>query len=426
MNKQSLLIRNCLISDPMSSFFGKTQDVLVHNGKIEAIGNDLKNDKESIELDANGSEVIPGGFDFQVNCGEPGNEIKETFETLSNSAIYGGITGMLIMPSSSPNTDNRGQLEYRKRKAKEYNAQFEFAGNITKSGNGKELTEMYDMFKGGAVAFTDNKQLSDNSLINNLAMQYSQVSGGILMFHPEDSGLRMGGMMHEGPTSVSLGIKGSPSLAEHIFVSRLISIAEYNDVKIHISGISCKESVSLIKEAKKKGLRISCSVYVQNLIFIDEDLKEFESIYKVWPPLRERADRKVLIEAVIDGSIDVICSDHSPETIEFKDVEFAYAAYGMAGTQTLLQAALTALKDLETGVIVERLCHNPRRLLGLDLVKIEIGEKADFVLLNRKESTEIKKEDLFSPSMNNPFINKTLQGKIIGTYVNNQWFSRYN
>lgn len=426
MNKQSLLIRNCLISDPMSSFLGKTQDVLVINGKIEAIGTDLKIENESIELDAKGNEIIPGGFDFQVNCGEPGNETKETFETLSKSAIYGGITGMLIMPSSRPNTDNRGQIEYRKRKAKEYNAQFEFAGNITKSGDGKELAEMFDMFEGGAVAFTDNKQLSDNSLINNLAMQYSQVSGGILMFHPEDSGLRMGGMMHEGPTSVSLGIKGSPSLAEHIFVSRLISIAEYNAVKIHISGISCKESVALIREAKKKNIDISCSVYVQNLIFLDEDLKEFESIYKVWPPFRERADREALKEAVIDGSIDVICSDHSPETIEFKDVEFAYAAYGMAGTQTLLLATLTALSDLETGVIIERLCHNPRKLLGLDLVRIEVGENAEFVLLDRNASTEIKKEYLYSPSINSPFINKTLQGKIIGTYANNQWFSRYN
>ena len=425
MKTPDLIIRDCVIADPTSSFNGKVCDVRIIDGVIDTIKDSHIEASSIREISAKGFEMIPGVFDFQVNCGEPGEEVKETFETLSNSGVYGGVTGMLVMPSASPATDNRGQIEYRKRKSEDLPVTFMFAGNITNEGKGKQLTEMKDLRLGGAVAFSDNKLPADNSLVIHLAMQYSKITGGTLLFHPEDSTLRMSGIMHEGAISVQLGMKEQPSLAEGISVTKLISLAEYNSLHIHISGVSTKGSIELIKQAKAKNIDISCSVYAQNLFFCDEDLLHFNSVFKVWPPLRGKEDRAALIEGVKMGIIDIVCSDHRPETVEFKEVEFDYAAFGMSGTQTLLQAVLSSLGDLSTEKIVSLICFNPRKVLDLEINPILEGAKADFVLIDRNKRVVIDKNDLYSLSVNNPFVDRKLNGEILGTYTNSQWFSRY-
>lgn len=425
MKTPDLIIRDCIIADPTSSYFGRVCDVKIKDGILEKIQDSKIESDSAKELSAKGFEMIPGVFDFQVNCGEPGEEVKETFETLYKSGVYGGVTGMLVMPSKSPASDNRGQIEFRKRNSENLPLAFEFAGNITLNGKGKQLAEMSDMRQGGALAFSDNKLPADNSLVMHLAMQYNKITGGVLLFHPEDSTLRMSGVMHEGDISVQLGMKGQPALAEEISVNKLISLAQYNQVSIHISGISSKGSVELIKQAKAKNIEITCSAYVQNLFFCDDDLLNFDSHYKVWPPLRGKEDQAALIEGVKTGIIDIVCSDHTPETEEFKEVEFDYAAFGMSGTQTLLQAVLTTLSDLSTEKIVNLLCFKPRKILGIKTNPLVEGQKADFTLLNRDNLIVIKKNELHSLSVNNPYIDRKLNGEILGTYTKSHWFSRY-
>lgn len=420
----NLLIKNVRIVDSKSKFNNQRADVFIKNGVYERISTDIHANENVITIYGDNLTLIPGLFDFQVSCGEPGEEENETFETLSAAALNGGISGMLVMPSEHPHTENRGQIEFKQQLCRHLAPDFRFAGFISREGKGKTISEMHDMRNGGALAFTDNKLPSDNSLMIHLAMQYNSIAGGLLLFHAEDSGLRMGGMMHESKVSVQLGIKGTPSIAEETAVNKLLALAEYHHHPIHISGVSCKGSIDLISKAKKSGISVTCSTFIQNLHFCDEDLGGFDSVFKVWPPLRGTADRQALTDAVLDGTIDVLCSDHHALAEEKKELEFAYASYGMAGTETLLQAAVTILGHENLPLITQSMCHTPRTLLGLDVYPIVEGGKADFVLLDPTIEVVIKPNELKSKGVNNPFANKTLMGEILGTYTSAGWFSR--
>jgi dihydroorotase len=419
---EDLYIKNVLIADSASEFCGERRDILIKDGHY--LIDERPDLKELREIDGSALVLLPGVFDFQVNCGEPGHEDNETFKSLSDAAINGGVTGMLVMPSDTPPSDNRGQIEFKQRLSAGLSTDFRFAGYISQKGEGKNLAELHDMHLGGAVAFTDNKLATDHSLLVHLSIQYNAISGGLLMFHPEDSGLRLGGVIHESAVSVALGMKGAPSIAEETAVNKLLTLAEYHGRPLHISGISSRNSVRMIEAAKLKGIPVSCSVYVQNLFFCDEDLLGFDSVYKVWPPLRGKEDREALIDAVKSGIIDIVCSDHTPSCIEKKEVEFAYAAYGMAGTETLLQALLTVLGSENINLISSVICHNPRKMLQLGTFEVKKNGKADFVLINTIESELITKDKLKSQGVNNPFEGRMLLGKIAGTYTNGRWFQR--
>ena len=420
----NLLIKKVRIADSESKFNNQRTDVVIENGIYSRIGKDLQIEEDLLVIDGENLTLLPGVFDFQVNCGEPGEEENETFETLSAAALNGGVTGLLVMPSSVPSTDNRGQLEFKNKLCKQLAPDFRFAGFITRKGEGKTLSELHDMRNGGALAFTDNKLPSDHSLLIHLAIQYNSISGGLLLFHAEDSGLSMGGIMHESEISVRLGMKGAPSLAEETAVNKLLALAEYHNHPIFISGVSCEGSVNQIKKAKKSGIPVSCSAYIQNLYFCDEDLLDFDSVFKVWPPLRSKNDRQALIEASIDGTIDVLCSDHTPLNEEKKELEFAYASYGMAGTETLLQAGLSVLGEANLSRLVNLMCHMPRQLLGLNTCPVHEGGTADFVLVDTQAETTLLKEELKSKGVNNPYKGKSLKGKILGTYTSANWFLR--
>lgn len=425
MNQTSgMLIRNVIVGDPESEFFNQQVDIRISNGQFTSIGEHLPGNEGDLELNAGNALILPGIFDFQVNCGEPGEEENESFESLAAAALNGGVTGALIMPSAHPATDNRGQIEYKQKIASAFAPGFRFAGYISQKGEGKILTELRDMYSGGALAFTDNKLPADHSLMLHLSMQYNGISGGLLMFHPEDSGLRMGGVMHESEVSVQLGMKGTPSLAEETAVNKLIGLARYHGHPIHIAGISCEGSVNQIEEAKTAGIPVTCSTYAHHLIFCDEDLSGFDSVYKVWPPLRGKTDRDALVKGVLDGTIDVVSSDHSPFTIEKKDVEFAYASYGAAGIETLLQAGLTALGAEQIPTLVRVMSKTPRELLGLKKQTVSSGETADFVLIDPAGESKITRHSLMSLGVNNPFEGHSLKGKILGTYTKSAWFQR--
>jgi len=218
------LIKQVLIKDPESPFNNQVCDILIENGLISGIASQIESAFSTI-IEAKGLSISPGAFDLQVQCGVPGDEEKETFDSLSKLGIHGGTTGMLVMPANHPPSDNRGQLEYRAKLGKEYPVDFQFAGFLSKKGEGKQLSELVDMAQGGAIAFTDDKLPTDYSILLHLAMQYASLSGGVLMFHPEDSSLRLGGQVHEGERSMSLGLKGSPAIAEEIGLARIIALA---------------------------------------------------------------------------------------------------------------------------------------------------------------------------------------------------------
>jgi dihydroorotase len=423
-NSSHIIFKNCRVTDPLSDFNETRCDIEVIEGVIFRVSKDSLASENAEIIDLLNARVSPGIFDLKVNCGEPGLEEIETFESLTKAGLAGGVTGMLVMPANTPPTDNRGQIEYRRKLAQSYPIDYQLAGKISKDGQGKQLSELYDMHLAGAIAFTDDKSLDNNDMLLHLSMQYQQLSKGLLMFQADDVGLRLGGVMHEGEISVQLGMKGTSDIVEEIGLSRLLALAKYHSTPIHISGISSGRSLEQIVKARNEGLNITCSVYVHHLLLCDEDLRGFDSNFKVWPPLRSKADRDALIKAVKSGVIDVVCSDHRPETIEHKEVEFDYAAYGVSGTETLWNAALTAIpEDSQLAILVNALCHNPRRILGMPEYSINPGKTANFMVYNSEEESIIDKKNLKSLGKNNAFLGKTLKAKFKGTYTEGAWFA---
>ncbi len=421
-NAVSQIFRNLKVVDPHSPFHQKTIDLLIKDGKIEKAGNGIT-DENAVENDFSGYSVSPGIFDMQVSSGEPGYEEKESVSSLNDAALSGGITDVLLMPGLSPVTENRGQVEYLRKLYDGTTVAAHIAGALSMGMEGKELAGMIDMRSGGAVAFTDDKSPVSNPVLLHLALQYSKTSGGLVMVHCEDAKMSLAGKVNEGEMSVMLGMKGAPSISEELGVMRNIALAEYHDARIHLSGISTKGSVNLIREAKAKGLKISCSVYAHQLYFNETELAGFDSFFKVWPPLRKKSDQEALIEGIADRTIDVICSDHRPENQEHKQVEFEYAAFGMSGLETLFSATLKACDGkVATEKLIETLCYAPRNLLGLETPTILEGNAASFFIYNPEEEYTFTDEMIRSKSANNPFPGRQLQGRIAGTFTAAKWF----
>ena len=408
------LFKNLRLVDSRNSLNGQICDIEVRDGIIFRIGKALSADNVEI-IDFENSCISPGLFDMQVTCGEPGEEEKETFDSLEKAAISGGITGLLLMPSSHPVCDNRSQVEFILRNCQTRKTEVFASGSISVGTKGVQLAEMADMKAAGALAFTDDKSPIDNSVLVHLAMQYNQITGGLLLFHAEDSMMSLGGKINEGLINVQLGLKGAPAIAEELGVVRLLTLARYHNARIH-------NAIAHIRKAKQEGLQVTCSTYAHHLFFNDEVLLQFDSRFKVWPPLRSEKDRAALIDAVCDGTIDVIASDHRPQTIENKDVEFDYAKFGSIGLESLWSAAVSSIPSTEIALLIERMSHSPRKLLGLDEIKISEGEKANFFVYNLNETFTFGKEHIRSKSSNSAFLNQSLKGKIKGTYSESTWF----
>jgi dihydroorotase len=416
MNKDTLLLQNLRIIDPESPFHQKVSDVMISEGLIIAIGNNLKPGTESKIIDFKGSNVSPGIFDLQVRSGEPGFEEKETLSGLSQAALAGGVTDVLLMPSLNPVTDHRGQVEYLRKISAEFPVGIYIAGALSSGMKGQDLAELYDMRQGGAVAFTDDKSPVENTVLLHLALQYAKVSGGLIMVHGEDPGMRLGGMVHEGESATRIGMKGTPGISEELGVMRCLTLARYHDAPIHFSGISTRGSVALIRDAKKSGSRVSCSVYAHHLYFTDNELQGFDSNFKVWPPLRTEDDRQALLEGLSDHTIDIICSDHRPENRENKEVEFDFAAYGMRGVETLFAAAYKVLTGDLTDLLIQKMVYAPRKILGIPVPVIAEGNEARFFVY-RDEPYRFNREMIPGVSLNNPFLGRELRGIIQGTYT---------
>ncbi len=414
----NLLITGVTIADPNSQFNQKTCDVRVEQGKITAIGNNLKPANKEEVFDGTGAILSPGFFDLNCSIGDPGFETKEDIETATRAAMSGGFTGLAVLPHTKPVVHSKGEVAYIINKAKGNLVDVLPVGAVSHDLEGKELAEMYDMQQSGAVAFSDgSKPITDDGFMSR-ALQYVKGFNGLMMVHPENKSIAGKSQINESKTSVLLGMKGVPALAEEMHISRDIFLATYHDAPLHISNITTAGSVALIKRAKKDGVKISCDVAAHYLVFTEELLNDFDSNYKVKPPLRGKSDTKALLNGLKDGTIDAVCSQHRPQEIEFKAVEFEIASYGIIALQTVLPLLIKA--GLDAGQIAEKLSINPRKLLNLPVPVIAENAEANFTVYHPAKEWEYNTTNNQSKSANSPLLNKKLTGKVQLVYNNKQ------
>jgi dihydroorotase len=424
----NLLIKSAKIIDSNSKYHNKIMDVFIKDGKIEKIAKSIKSCKESlakgteIEYSANNLHLSPGWFDLHANFSEPGNEQKETLESGSKAAIKGGFTGIMIMPNTTPSLDNKGMIKFIQNATTGNIVDILPAGNLTKKQEGNDIVEMHDMSKAGCLAFTDDKQSIKRNEVLKIAMLYAKDCNALIMNYPNENSIANDGYMHEGAVSTQLGLKGIPALAEEMMVDRDISICEYTNGRFHLSYLSTKGSVEKIKKAKSKGLNITADVALHNLFLTDEAINNFDTRYKVMPPLRTKKDNKALIKALKEGTIDVITTDHSPQDDEHKRVEFDNAADGIIGLESafgLLGKYL--LPQLGLSQLIEKIAINPRKILGINEATLTEGNIANITLFNPDMEWEFTKKDIKSKSNNTPFIGEKLKGKALAIFNNGKF-----
>ncbi len=422
----NVLIKSAKIVDKLSKLNGKIVDILIQNGSIKQIGKGISAQKNCTEINAKNLHVSAGWFDMRANFCDPGNEYKEDLTTGLEAAAKGGFTGVLVMPDTQPVNDGKSGIEYVLNNTKNNLVDALPAGSLSHNCEGKEIAELYDMHSAGAVAFTDNKKSVGSVGLLNRALLYSQSFNGLIMNFPSSGELSKGGQINEGAISTQLGLKGIPSLAEELIVSRDIFLAEYCNARIHLTNISTKQSVKLIKDAKKKGLNITADVNSYHLLLNEDELIGFDTNFKVNPPLRTKEDSKALIAGLKDGTIDAICSDHTPEDIEEKQCEFDHAAFGMVNLQTSFALANMATSNkLELGDLISKLTTNPRKILGLENPSIAEGEIANLTVFNPTQEWTLEKEQVVSKSYNTPLLGKTLTGAVLAV-INNNTIKRFD
>ncbi|MGF1638827.1 MAG: dihydroorotase family protein [Cyclobacteriaceae bacterium] len=410
----SILIKSALVIAPNSSYHLERLNLLIdQNGQIEYIGK--KDQPADTIISSADLHVSIGWFDMRADFCDPGYEHKEDLISGANAAAAGGFTEVALLPNTKPCIQSKNDIRYLTR-SNAYNlVKIHPYGAVTLGCKGDELTEMIDMFEAGAVAFTDGKNPVWNTDILVKTLQYLQKFDGLLLTKPEDKFLTAFGTMNEGYHSTLLGMKGIPKLAEEIMIMRDLKLLQYAGGKIHFSNISSAESVKLIRNAKKKGLQVSCDVSAAHLYFDDSALLEYDTNYKVDPPLREERDIRALERGLRDDIIDVIVSSHVPEDEESKKLEFDLAENGMLGLQTLYPIiASKNEEEIDKVKFLEKITNNPRKLLGLEIPEITKGALANLTLFDPSVSWIYDKKTNQSKSENSPLLGKKLQGKVIG------------
>jgi dihydroorotase len=408
-----ILLRQATIIDPSSPFHKKKADILIQNGKIAEISDQLSHFADK-NIDVAGLYVSPGWVDVFAQIPDPGFEYKETLETGAKAAAFGGFTDVFLTPDSSPVVHNKSGVEYIVQRSKSLPVNFHPIGAVTKNTEGKELAEMYDMHQTGAIAYGDGFNSIQSSGILLKALQYVKAVDKFIIQLPDDKNIQPNGLMNEGVQSTRLGLPGRPSLAEELMIARDIEILKYTGSKLHITGITSKKSIALIKAAKQSGLQLTCSVTPYHLYFIDNDLADYDTNLKVNPPLRSLEDKEALIEAVLDGTIDFIASHHRPQHADDKVVEFEYAKNGMTGFQTSFAAVHTAIPKLTSEKLVDLFSLNARKQFGLAVKSIQKNADAclSLFLFNHQWTFDISQN--LSLSSNSAFFGRPLVSKALG------------
>jgi dihydroorotase len=405
-----IIIRDAKIIDSKSPFHNQTADLLIVDGFIKKIGAALPNTDNAEELKLDNLHLSQGWFDSSVSLGEPGFEDRENISNGLNTAAKSGFTAIALQPNSYPVIDNQAQVNFVKNKANGFATQLFPIGALTKESEGKDMAELYDMKNSGAVAFGDYTKSLDNANLLKIALQYVQDFDGLVIAFAQDAKIKGNGVANEGIVSTRLGLKGIPDLAEELQIARNLFLLEYTGGKMHIPTISSAKSVQLIKEAKEKGLKVTCSASVHHLVLTDEKLEGFDTRYKVTPPLKTESDRQALINGILDGTINIITSDHNPIDIEHKKMEFDMAKNGTIGLESAFGALMTVL-PLET--IIEKFTAG-KAIFSIPNHSISEGEIANITLFNPEGTSVFTKENILSKSKNSAFLGTTLKGKAYG------------
>ena len=408
-----LLIKNGRVVDP-SSGTDKRLDVLIEKGKITQIKPKITVPGAKL-IDASGLIGAPGFIDMHVHLREPGQEDKETIATGALAAARGGFTSIACMPNTDPVNDNRGVTEYVLSEAKKNAAVNIFPiASITKGEKGEELTDMADLIDGGAIAFSDDGMPVQNSQVMRRALEYSKILNTVIIDHCENKDLSADGVMHEGYYSYLFGLRGIPASSEETMVSRDIILANRADAAIHIAHLSVKGAVELVKEAKRKKVKVTAEVTPHHLFLTDSLIESYDTHLKVNPPLRSKEDARALKQALKNGTIDVFATDHAPHTVDEKDVEFDKAPFGINGLETAVPLLLDKLvnkKIISLLRFVEMISTNPALILKLENKgRISVGADADLTILSLEKEIVVDVDSFKSKSRNNPFQGWELRG----------------
>lgn len=413
----NLLLKSVKILDSRNTELHlKKRDVLIKDGIIEKIAVKIDVDKKMEVVALKNLHLSQGWFDSGVCFGEPGFEERETIINGLETAAKSGFTDIVLNPNTHPVPDSSSNIVFLKNTARHQATELHPLGTLTVKAEGNDLAELYDMKNAGAVGFFDFKHPLENANLLKIALQYVQNFGGLAYSYPMDANIAGKGNVNEGATSVRLGLKGIPALAEELRIVRDLFILEYTGGKLHIPTISTSNSVKLIADAKKKGLNVSCSVAVHQLMFADSLLEEFDAAYKIMPPLRTKDDIKAMIKGIKDGTIDFVTSDHVPMNIEEKQVEFENAAYGTIG----LESAFGALNLIFGKEATIDLLTKGRERYGLKRPTIMEGEMAKLTLFDPDTEYSFEKGHIHSTSKNSMFLGRALKGKVYGVISTGQ------
>ena len=411
------LLKQVKIADNQSPFNGKIKDILLENRKIVSISDNYSGKADQV-IEAFGLTVTPGFVDPFVHFCDPGLEHRENLQSGAEAAKQGGFTAVFTLPNTLPVVDTKSQVNYIKQNNEGLGVNVYPIGAISKKVEGKDLAEMIDMHSNGAVAFSDGLYPVQSTLLFLKALQYVKAFDGVVIQMPIDKSLGSLGLMNEGILSTKLGLPGIPAIAEELIISRDIELLRYTQSKLHITGVSTAKGIAMIAAAKKEGLKLTCSVTPYHLFFSEEDLSDYNTLLKVFPPLRTKKDQEALLKAVEEGIVDCISSHHIPQDWDGKTIEFENAKAGIACIETSFASIKHLLPNLADEQMANLFSNNVRSIFNLPNANIIEGNDADITFYTQNQSTCLSKKDSKSKSANSPFWDLTLNAKVIGTYVN--------
>ena len=417
-----ILIQAPEILDPSSPFHQKEKNVLIQNGRITAIGD--KNFSADKTIKAEGMKLSIGWFDIGTFIGDPGLEYKEDLESGTRAAVAGGFTEIAMLPNTVPCVQTKNEISYLVRGNGNRLVQIHPLASVTQGNKGEELTEMIDLHAAGAVGFTDGLRPVWHTDIFLKSLQYIQKFDGVLIDHPEDYWLNLFGQMHEGVNSTRLGLKGMPRIAEEIVIGKNLELLHYAGGRLHFARVSTPKSLEMIRAAKKK-FQVSCDATVFQALLDDSMLADFDTNYKVNPPLRERADNEGIIKALRDGTVDVLCSGHMPQDEESKNLEFDRAEFGIIALQTFCAHLAALSKHINWDVLVAKITSGPREVLRMETPHIAEDTTANLTLFDPNHRWVLDDTTNFSKSKNSPWFGKELTGKVAAVFNNGKsWLDR--